>query len=65
MLETRNSSSLHVRQYCLSEMPTQKLINRSKRIFTKLLIEMFTGDVLSILVKDNDFIIVLKQLLAA
>jgi hypothetical protein len=46
-------------------MPTKKLINRSTRILEKLLIEMFAGDGLSVLVEDNDFVIILKQLLAA
>jgi hypothetical protein len=46
-------------------MPTKKLINRSTWILKKLLIEMFAGNVLSVLVEDNDFVIILKQLLAA
>ncbi len=46
-------------------MPTKKLISRSTRILKKLLIEMFAGDMLSILVEDDDFVIILKQLLAS
>jgi len=57
------ASSPHISKHRLVKMPSQKLIDWPTRILTKLFIEVITGNTLSIGLKTNNLIIILKQLL--
>jgi hypothetical protein len=63
-LENRLPSSSHVGQHCLPKMPTQNLIDWPMRVLNKSLIEMLTGDSLSIASEADDLVTILKQLSA-
>ena len=58
------SSTSHIRKNSLSKMPSNKFIRGSIGIIAKLLIKKFACDVVSIIRKTNDFMIILRLLVA-
>ena len=58
------SGTSHIRKYSLSKMPSKKFIRGSIGIIAKLFIKKFACDVISIIRKTNDFMIILQLLVA-
>ncbi len=65
MFEGRHTSTSHISQNRLSEMPTQKLINRSIRIIEELLVKLSASNTLPISSEEYNLVVILKQSLVS
>ena len=65
MFEGRHTSTSHINQNRLSEMPTQKLINRSIRIIEELLVKLSASNTLPISSEEYNLVVILKQSLVS